>query len=383
MPPDPRLDPLLKLALPAHGALDWERLCARFQFLQTLVGVAQDPVHHAEGDVAVHTRMVCEALLALPAWQGLDPEGQSLTFAAALFHDIAKPATTRCEADGRITARGHSALGERLARVELWRAGLDFAHREQICAMVRYHQQPFFATSQPDSLRLVAKMSQSLRNDYVALLAEADMRGRVCEDQAAVLDAIAYFRLFAEDAGCLDGPLGFANPTSRYEYFQRPERDPGYAAFEGEQFEVVVMSGLPGAGKDHWVKTHGEGRPVVSLDALRLAMGVSADDDQGRVVQAAEALAREHLRARRPFVWNATNLTRQRRAPLVALMSRYGARVRIVHVEAPEATLRAVQRARSEATRVPERVLDAMISRWELPDPTEAPLVEYVVRSEE
>ena len=44
--------------------------------------------------------------------------------------------------------------------------------------------------------------------------------------------------------------------------------DPDYAAFDDTVCEVVMMSGLPGAGKDFWVAENLADCPVVSLDAL-------------------------------------------------------------------------------------------------------------------
>ncbi len=374
--------PGLDIPLPnATGApLDWEHLVSRFAWLQTLAGVPQDPVFHAEGDVWVHTRMVCEALSDNPRWKSL-PEVERVTvMAAALFHDIAKPATTRCEDDGRVTARGHSRRGELMARAELWRMGVPFVVRESVAAMVRYHQHPFFLLERDDAARDALTISMATRCDHLGLLAESDIRGRVCPDQARVLDAIDLYRDYCLELGCLDAPRVFANDLSRYEYFHKPDRDPDYAAWDDGGFEVVLMSGMPGAGKSQWVRDHRPDHPVVSLDALRGALGLTMDDDQGTLVQRAEALAREHLRARRAFVWDATNLTRQRRTALVSLFAGYGARVRLVYVEAPERTLLAAQKARPEAERVPARVMQGLVHRWEVPDATEAHTLEVVLR---
>jgi putative nucleotidyltransferase with HDIG domain len=377
--------PGLDIPLPdAPGApLDWAHLVARFAWLQSLAGVPQDPVFHAEGDVWVHTRMVCEALSDNARWRALPDTERTTVMAAALFHDIAKPATTRCEDDGRVTARGHSRRGELMARGALWRMGVPFAVREAVAAMVRYHQHPFFLLDREDAARDALTLSMAARCDHLALLAESDMRGRVCPDQGRVLDAIDLFREYCDELGCLARPRAFANELSRYEYFHTLGRDPDYAAWDEAGFEVVLMAGLPGAGKSRWIRSHRPDWPVVSLDALRASMGRTMDDDQGAIVQAAEARAREHLRARRSFVWDATNLTRQRRAALVSLFAAYGARVRIVYVEAPEAVLRAANAARPEAERVPARVIDSLVQRWEVPDATEAHTLEIALRAEE
>ena len=90
----------------------------------------------------------------------------------------------------------------------------------------------------------------------------------------------------------------------------------------------------------------------------------------------ARARAREHLRLARPFVWDATNLSRTLRKSVVGLGLDYGARVRLVYVEAAADALGA--RNRERAHPVPEAVLARMLRRWEPPDRTAAHEVLYV-----
>ena len=104
----------------------------------------QDPEHHAEGDVWTHTKMVCEALVGMSAWQALPADDREVVFAACLLHDIAKPATTRIDEDGRIRQPGHSPVGASIVRELLWLLGLAPALRERVAALVRTHQIPFF-----------------------------------------------------------------------------------------------------------------------------------------------------------------------------------------------------------------------------------------------
>ena len=66
------------------------------------------------------------------------------------LHDVGKPSTTR-EENGKLTSRGHSSRGDHLVRAALWRAGVPFAIREQICALVRSHQVPFFGITKPET----------------------------------------------------------------------------------------------------------------------------------------------------------------------------------------------------------------------------------------
>jgi predicted kinase len=97
-------------------------------------------------------------------------------------------------------------------------------------------------------------------------------------------------------------------------------------------------------------------------------------------VSRAREAAREYLRRRRPFVWNATNISRQIRELSVNLFAAYNARVRIVYVESPEGRLYAQNRERADA--VPSEVIRKLTARWEVPDLTEAHRVEWQAGSE-
>jgi predicted kinase len=143
-----------------------------------------------------------------------------------------------------------------------------------------------------------------------------------------------------------------------------------YHAYDDTWGEVTLLSGLPGAGKDTWLTGQGGQLPVISLDIVRDELGVNPEDDQGTVVSVAKEQARELLRRRQPFIWNATNLTRRLRDPLVELFMGYGARVRIVAVDAPLS--RAIERNRQRPSPVPEAVIRRLAARAEPPDLTEA-----------
>jgi predicted kinase len=140
---------------------------------------------------------------------------------------------------------------------------------------------------------------------------------------------------------------------------------------------VILMSGLPGAGKDHWVMTQAPDWPVISLDAVRREMKVAPTDNQGPVVARAREMAREYLRRKQSFIWNATNLSHQVRDHCLSLCAAYKARVRIVYVEAAEEKLLAQNADREHP--VPADVIQRMLARWEVPDLTEAHQVEWIV----
>ena len=106
-------------------------------------------------------------------------------------------------------------------------------------------------------------------------------------------------------------------------------------------------------------------------------MKISPEERQGKVVSRARELARAYLRNSQPFVWNATNISRRIRAACIALFAAYGARVRIVHVEAPAEKL--YERNRRRAQSVPQSVINRLMERWEAPDLSEAHKVDWVL----
>ncbi len=355
-------------ALTRWCGADWATLDEQLDWVRAMRGVPQDPVHHAEGDVWIHTRLVLEALVALPAWQALPARDREIVFAAALLHDVAKPWTTREEA-GRVTARGHSAAGTVAARRILWELGVDPVTREEVCALVRRHQLPFFAAEQDDGERRVIVASLAGRNRLLALVNQADGLGRTCADPQRLADNVALYRLLCEELRCLDAPYAFASGTARFRY-ARGESTRWDEPPEHFRCEVTVMCGLPGAGKDTWLATHAPDLPMVSLDALRAELGVDPREPQGPIAAEARERLRVHLRAGRDCAWNATNVTRQHRDRVIGLALDYGARVRIVHVEAPMDRLFRQNRDRPDA--VPHAVIDALLRRWEAPEPGEA-----------
>lgn len=355
--------------VPNAPVQDWEPVAhALFPGLaSSLAATPQDPIHHAEGDVWTHTKMVIQALLADPDYAAAPEPVRGVLFYAALLHDIAKPATTR-EQDGRIIAPGHSAKGAVDARVALWEHDVPFGLREQVCRLIETHQVPFFAFDNRKGIlpEFTARLLAADRSiDLLCILAAADMRGRVCADQAKVLDDIALFRAQAQELGCLDQPYAFPDDATRMAYFRsQGSRYADEPVYVDQPFEVVMMSGLPASGKNTWVAAHPE-LPVVSYDDLRQELGFKPGEGTGTLVHAAVDRMREFLRKKQPFIINATHLSRQMRRRTLDLVADYGGSVRVVYCEAPRAEL--LSRNNQRDTTLGNKKLLSMTSRWEVP----------------
>jgi putative nucleotidyltransferase with HDIG domain len=356
---------------PPEWKLDWAAAEAALG-LGPLSAVPQNPTWHAEGNVLIHTRMVAEAMTADPQWRALPELERNILFVSGLLHDIGKGPTTRSE-NGQITSPRHTVVGQRLARRLLWmgveNSSPDFIVREMITGLVRYHGLPVMFLEKPNPERAVIEASQSVRCDHLALLARADVLGRICPDASDFLARIALFQELCAEQECLVQPKAFASDHHRFIYFNG-NSDYSYVPYDDSRCEVTLMSGLPATGKDYWVAHHAADLPVIGLDDLRSEMDVDPADNQGGVAKAAKEQAKVHLRQEQSFVWNATNITRELRQQLIALFANYKARIRVVYVECPADELN--RRNRSRPKPVPASVIERMIEKLEVPTVTEA-----------
>ena len=359
---------------------DFAACLAAFPQLELAKATPQHPVYHAEGDVWTHTMMVVEALLDMPAYGEISREQQETVFLAALLHDVAKCSTTVIDpVTGAIGQPGHSRKGALDARIALWDYAVPFAVREAICRLINVHQVPFFAleTSRrgvtPEYT--VRELSWQVDIRLLAMLAEADIRGRICPEPQRVLDAIELFRELAREDGCYGQRRAFADDHTRVKYFRGADVHPDYALYQEPGSRVIVMSGLPASGKNTWVDKHHPRLPVVSFDDARQALGLRHGKNEGQVGDYAEERARELLRRHEPFVWNATHLSKLMREKTLNLLYQYHAQVELVYLEQPRREL--LRRNGQRDTSLSNKKLQAMLWNWEIPLPQEAHGVYY------
>ncbi|UYQ92223.1 HD domain-containing protein [Chitinophaga horti] len=196
---------------------EWSQLEAQFSWVNDMQYVPQDAVHHAEGNVAIHTRMVLEALQQQDAWQQLAAQEQEVLWAAALLHDVEKRSTTVTEEDGHISAKGHARKGATTARQLLYHdIPTPFAIREMIYGLVRHHSLPLWLLERRDPLKELVSASLEVNTQWLAMLARADVIGRICHDKTDLLYRVDCFEEFAKNiiAGATPGRLQTTTPVS-------------------------------------------------------------------------------------------------------------------------------------------------------------------------
>jgi len=209
----------------------------------------------------------------------------------------------------------------------------------------------------------------------LCLLCKADMLGRKCTDQQELLDKITLCEELAREEECYETCYPFPSSYTQRAFLAGRDVWKEQELYDDTWGEVILMSGLPGTGKDTWIKNHHPDLPVISLDDIRRANKIPATAEQGLVANLAREQAKEYLRKHQPFVWNATNITTQMRESLVSLFETYHVHVRVVYLETDWQTL--LERNHSREDIVPQPVIEKMLGKMMLPEAYEASIVEW------
>lgn len=356
--------------LKADNQIDWENI-QHNPWIKALKTCPQDAIWHAEGNVYIHTQMVAEALIALPEFALFSEVEQQILLYAALFHDIAKPICT-FEEKGRIVSPKHAKVGEKVVRELLWNA--DFAFREAVCSLVRLHGAPLWALEKEEPNALVISASLRLKNAWLHALSKADVLGRICEDKADLLERVAYFKELCIENNCYEHRYQFENEHSRFHFFQKQANYP-VTLFDDTAFTIILMSGLPGSGKDAYIQQYFKDLPVISLDDLREEHEVKEGDTsmQGKMISLGYEQAKEYCRKKQSFVWNTTNLSKMLRSRLINTLLPYNPRIEIVYIETD--FKQNIQRRKGE---ISEKTLFKMQKMLDMPMLDEAYRVSYI-----
>lgn len=370
--------------------MDWKRIEATLSsFVIPMSRTEQNPAFHAEGDVWTHTKMVCEELVKLDAFRVLSEDQQQAVFLAALLHDIGKIPTTRWE-DDKWTSPNHTLVGSKMARQFLWQdMGLCGTPekqqlRETVCNLIRYHSFPPHAIDDPDGKRKLMAIAANGQNcpmftiELLGVLCEADALGRVCLDERDGLHMVEQVQLcreFAKENSCYAGPFQFPSLHTQYSYLARKDIAPEVEFYDDTWGQVILMSGLPGTGKDTWIKENCPHLPMISLDEIRKEMKIAPTENQSKVLEIARERAKELLRKRQPFVWNATNLSPMVRMKQIKLFTQYHASTRIVYLETD--WNEQLRRNAGRIAEVPEQAICDMMEELVLPEIKEAHRVDW------
>lgn len=372
--------------------------------LNELEGTEQDPVWHAEGNVEIHTRMVLERLedsISNGHYPHLTTQDLYRLRLATLFHDVAKPLTTRTRVrDGReqVIAPKHAERGADYLAYRLLSMGVAHEDVYPVLSLVRHHHDPKFLVLKDKPLGDYQALARRADVRMLYALEVADLKGRTCDDLDDQLEIIDLFRLECEDRGVWMPQLRHQTFTEHVlrafegtdpNKTEKVLREGIWALEKGliytpeeavsrsftlleRHCNVVFTFGPAGSGKSTWLEKHYPSYEVISLDSIRQELtGKASDQSQnGRVLQVARERYQQCLRDEKDVIWDATNLREDFRSPITALARDYKAHVTqvIFHVEPDEIRRRNKSRART----VPGSVMDRQFDSLQWPDLDEA-----------
>ena len=179
------LEKILLAATQPSVGLQWlDRLNATpqlFPEIEALKGVPQEYDWHPEGDVFVHTLLVCDRARELV--EDLDYPRRLALMLAALCHDFGKPATTEF-IEGRIRSHGHDEAGAEPTHAFLDRLKVftldGYDVRAQTVALVREHLKPgeFYHACEEVTDGAFRRLARRCELELLYRVAKADSLGR-------------------------------------------------------------------------------------------------------------------------------------------------------------------------------------------------------------
>ena len=384
-------------------------LGSNFNLLHNLKETPQDPQWHAEGDVFIHTELVLQEIYKLLAGEAshLNEQKRFLLILAAVFHDIAKPLTTRREIivdrehtiSPRHADRGRSYLAYRLLDV-----GIAEERARAIMALVGHHHDPKKLVLKDAPLSSYRRLARLVNLELLYYLEKADILGRECQDKNDQLEILEFFRLQLEEYNLwqITNPyaawqeviyhslisesdlnkqyaLSYAIADSETGLIFTPEEALARTFEKRQRFpELFVLYGPSGAGKSTWIERNLPNYKVISLDDLRVLIAGKRGDQSknGEVIQAAKEKLKEHLRQKQKVVWDATNLRYIHRNKVLQLGFDYHALVKLVIFHYPSKHFFMQNKNRENA--VSTEVLTKQIEQAEFPYEYEAHQVIYL-----
>lgn len=338
--------------------IDWNYVMS-FQEFQALENCQHSIRWHKEGNPLNHTKLVVDEAIKLckgyPYHAQCDPK---VLITAALFHDIGKPSTTYwSDEKNDWGCKSHGAAGELITRELLWNESIVL--REEICWLVRWHMEfhHFLEKSPEEQGRKMMRLGNGISSVfYLLMLNYCDSVGSVCEgnDTETIKARLEKIKELAINFDCLEHNI-------------KPEN------FKYD-FEVIFMVGLPGSGKDAYIKNHYPDYPTVCRDDVReeLQNGkvegkklLFDNEGENKVTEICNGLIEKYCKEHKSFVINQTNLKRKYRQEIGKLIYAHSLPwIKYVYVEAPSIDT-CIERRKGQ---IEPSIIRNMFDKFEFPD---------------
>lgn len=356
---------------------DWETILSIKEFMD-LTTCPQSTLWHKEGHVFTHTCAVANQMVNYFHRMGwnMDDDYYIQMVSAALCHDLGKPSTTKWDEElQEYKTKCHGIEGARITR-NLFFDEPDIQLRERICCMVKNHM---ILHHLLDDKKHIEKKLKRLSWNLVPvkdmlLLKHCDSLGS--KNDIELPEYLEFVRnriqAEAEKLGCYDKPFEFENDFERLKYFNDVKD-----AEEIEDFNVIVLIGLPGAGKDTYIKDVLDAdTPVLSRDDIRKELGLTGEKPQGnkseedRVTHIFNERMKKLCEGHKSFIINNTNLLKKYRQTFNKMIIEHGGHPTFIYIEAPTFE----DNLKRRDGMISPKIIESMFWRFEFPEMSECAL---------
>lgn len=151
-----------------------------YKQISSLYLCKQDRKWHPEGNVGIHTELVCNEMYLILTRIHANDEIANLMMYAALCHDIGKPSSTFFhEGKQKLVSYGHDEIGAPIARAFLKELGFtDDLFLNKVYSLTRCHMSHTVPKWTEKSVKKLTKRLFPATIQELVYLMEADCRGR-------------------------------------------------------------------------------------------------------------------------------------------------------------------------------------------------------------
>ena len=326
----------------------------QFNLLHDFSATEQDIIWHAEGNVHIHTDMVLNEMYEILSKNTFNESEQFVLILSALFHDIAKPITTKtihsdiynrtCVISPNHEQKGMDYLFHKLLNYVNhknpdYRDFITFNEVIDIIGAVGYHQMPKKILSKNFNQFSLADCARKAKPYLLYYLEVADFKGRHCDDIHSQLDYLELFRSYMEDYNYFKGfektSLNIDNEYILHKGFELLKNgdismiEEAHAKFfqEKEDYSnLVVLTGLSGVGKSTYINKNYSSYHLISLDNIREELTFRSDQsDPALITRIARDELKKLLAKKENVVFDATNIRFELREKILNIGHNYGA----------------------------------------------------------
>lgn len=186
-----------KSVKPSRGLVFLQRTgwIKAFPELNAIIGVRQGKMHHPEGSVWQHTKLVVDQAAKIAIRENLSREDRIILLLAALCHDFGKAVVSVVKSDEIVNSVGHDIAGVELAQSFLESIDTPKDVVKKVCILVREHMNK---ANSHKSVRRLANRLDCVSIKMLTLLIEADCRGRAIKKEPSLKTVKTILRIAQE-----------------------------------------------------------------------------------------------------------------------------------------------------------------------------------------